>query len=393
MKVNKTLTALIASAGLGLSGHAFAAGTASGTVIQNTVTLGYTVDSQAQDAVSASEDFTVDTKVDFTLVLQSSATQNVTPGKDYVATYLLTNTGNATLNFDLSSKDLVNGGPYVVGDPNASSPVSVNDDDNLNTISIRIENDGEYDTSGTVPSSSFDEATDAEGAQVTSLQADYAQVVYLYVNVDSSSVDGSIAVAELKVESPLTDSKGTVNGEDVVDVVFADALFDGSETINAGFEVVTARFTHRNDADTADVPGPGLTFKVINDTVCDSALDADTTKVDYSTAGCTITNASGNNENYKPKAIPGAMVEYTIKAKNTGGATATGVSFVQNLLNTVDPASTIHLQADSLRNVASTFTGAGTDDTSSSTDNVLTVSVDSFAVNDEITITFTAIID
>ena len=183
-----------------------------------------------------------------------------------------------------------------------------------------------------------------------------------------------------------------LNGEDVVDVVFADALFDGKETINAGFEVVTARFTHRNDADTADVPGPGLSFKVINDPVCDSTLDADTTKVDYSSAGCTITSAAGS-ENYKPKAIPGAMVEYTIKAKNSGGATATGVSFVQNLLNTVVPASTIHLQADSLRNVSSTFTGTGTDDTSTSTDNVLTVTVDSFAVNDEITITFTAIID
>jgi len=391
MKVNKTLTALIASAGLGLSGHAFAAGTASGTVIQNTVTLGYTVDSQGQDPVTASEDFTVDTKVDFTLVLQSSASQNVTPGKDYVATYLLTNTGNATLNFDLSSQDLVDG-TYVVGDPNAGSPVSVDDDGDLNTISIRIENDGEYDTSGTVPSSSFDEATDAVGTQVTSLQADFAQVVYLYVNVDSSSVDGSIAVADLTVESPLSDSKGTVNGEDAIDVVFADTLFDGKESINAGFEVVTARFTHRNDADTADVPGPGLSFKVINDTVCDSNLTADTPKVDYSTAGCTITSASGS-ENYKPKAIPGAMVEYTIKAKNSGGATATGVSFDQNLLNTVVPASTIHLQEDSLRNVSSTFTGAGTDDTSTSTDNVLTVTVDSFAVNDEITITFTAIID
>jgi len=33
MKVNKTLTALIASAGLGLSGYAFAVGIALGTVI------------------------------------------------------------------------------------------------------------------------------------------------------------------------------------------------------------------------------------------------------------------------------------------------------------------------------------------------------------------------
>ena len=67
MKINKTLTALIAGASFGLSGQVFAEGTAAGTTITNTVTLGYTVSTVPQTDLTLDVDFLVDTKVDFNL--------------------------------------------------------------------------------------------------------------------------------------------------------------------------------------------------------------------------------------------------------------------------------------------------------------------------------------
>jgi uncharacterized repeat protein (TIGR01451 family) len=398
MKLNKNIMALATAAAFGISGQAFAAGTASGTTIENTMSISYTVDSQTQTPVSNTESFVVDTKVDFTLTLQSSDTQDVTPGKSYFATYLLTNTGNATLDFNLAAADL-GIGSHIVGLPSAA--LTEIDNTDLSAIDVRIENDGEYDSTVAAPTSTFIEATDSSATGITDLQADYAHLIYVYVTVDSDSKDADIAVTDLSATAAdgttlLTDSKGTANTQSgTPQVVFADSLFNGVETINTGFEVVSARFTH--DVSGSDIPGPGLTFKVINDTICDDTLTADTTKVDYSSAGCTITGDSGA-VTYFPKAIPGAMIEYTIVAENTGGEKATGVTFTQDLLSAHVDA--IDLQAASLRNATAVFTADpvgtlpdNTDSATLTTNSELNVTVDNFEKDDLITITFTAIVE
>jgi len=397
MKLNKTLTALAVSASFGLSGQAFAAGTPSGTSITNTLNLSYTVDNQTQTPVVNTETFVVDTKVDFTLTLQSADSQDVTPGKDYTATYLLTNLSNATIDFNLSAGNLA-GTDIVVGLP--SNGNTVNDNAELDAVSVRVEADGEYDSTGTAPTSSFDSATDI-ATSITDLQADYAQVVYVFVTADDAATDTQIAAANLTAVAadagtPLsTDLSANVqNG--TPQIVLADNLFDGTETINSAFEIVSARFTH--DVAGSDIPGPGLTFKVINDTICDPSLTATTTKVDYSSAGCTINVGSpAVATTYFPKALPGAMIEYTIVAKNTGGAPATNVTFLQNLLSAHVDA--INLQADSLKNVTPAYNDVAPNTlgnaviTNTLDDNLLTVNVDNFEEGEDITITFTAIVE
>jgi len=405
MKINKTLTALITGASLGLSGQAFAEGTTSGTSITNNLSISYTVDSEPQTPASNDTTFLVDTKVDFTLILQSSASQDVTPNKDYTAKYLLTNTSNSDLDFNLTSADISDGN-ITVGDPNAAIPVVVADNTDLNTISIRAENDGEYDTGSAAPVSTFASGTDLASSNI-SIQADFAHIIYVYVNIDGASTDNDIATAELTVTAAsgttdLVDSKGTANIQNgTAQIVFADLDFDGFETINAGFEIVSADFTHRNVADTADLPNPGLTFKVINDTICDNTLVATTTKVDYSAAGCTIT-FGGTPTTYFPKALPGAMVEFTIKTENTGGADAKSVTLTQSLLSS--HVDNIDLQAASIRNVTPVYVNDSGDiagdgnttaavSTASSTNDVASVTVDDFEAGDSITITFTAIVE
>lgn len=86
------------------------AGTASGTTINNTASLNYTVGGVSQTAVaSGAATFVVDTLVSMTLTAQAAAT-TVVPNSTLQATkFTLTNTGNSTVNQILSAATLANG--------------------------------------------------------------------------------------------------------------------------------------------------------------------------------------------------------------------------------------------------------------------------------------------
>lgn len=101
MKINKTLTALIAGASFGLSGQAFAAGTDAGTSITNTASLSYTVNSTPVASTTSQAQFSVDAKVD--LDLTSDNTPSAEAGAAAQLTFTVTNTGNANQFFKLDS--------------------------------------------------------------------------------------------------------------------------------------------------------------------------------------------------------------------------------------------------------------------------------------------------
>ena len=382
MKLNKSIMALATAAAFGISGQAFAEGTLAGTSIDNTVTLGYTVNSVAQDDLTQNTAFLVDTKVDFALSDVETATVKVTPnGNNYVATFLLSSDSNDTLDFDLSTSDLANGTQSFL------APLTVEDNFQLDAnLSIFVED-------GTTPG--YQSAEDT-ATSVDDLAAEDTVNVYVVVTtaIDAAQADKDIAAIELTATA-LQSSGAAIpdNGSDAFiqgtkQYVIAEAGLDGIDTLNVAFEVGTAKFT---DPDDLSVTPAKFTLDVIviNDPMCDTGLTS-TSTADHS-AGGTCPDAAAT---YIPKAIPGAMVEYTLKAKNSGSINATAVEFSEDLstIGDIDGDLTEDLVQNSLDNVAVTFTGAGAD-TDNSTSNILEIDVDTFAVDDEITITFTAIVE
>ncbi len=83
--------------------QAMADGTPAGTPISNTASVDYFVNGVDQDDIpSNTVTFVVDRKVSFTLDPLGTDLVDVTPGgNDYFVDFLLTNTSNATLDFNL----------------------------------------------------------------------------------------------------------------------------------------------------------------------------------------------------------------------------------------------------------------------------------------------------
>ncbi len=392
MKINKTLTALIAGASFGLSGQVFAEGTAAGTTITNTVTLGYTVSTVPQTDLTLDVDFLVDTKVDFNLSNDETATVKVTPkGNNYISTYTLNSDSNDTLDFSLATTDLGAGDQdFLTGTVKDNFQLDAN-------LSIFVE---EGTTLGYQPL--VDTATTVEN-----LGAEASVKIYVIVTtaISDTQVDGDIAAIELAATalqsdgSAIPDQATSTFTPGTKQFVIADPDLDKKEVLNTAFEVGTANFTDPTDA--TDTDKFTLTVKVINDLLCDTTLSS--TSTDDNSAGCTVSTnrATGIANTYVPKAIPGAMVEFTLKAKNSGSIDATAVQFSENLSTVTDddPLITFAIVQNSLNtaNIGITFPGAGTGTatpvSTDSTTNLLDVDVTTFEVGDDITITFTAIIE
>jgi hypothetical protein len=89
---------------------AFAAGTTAGTTITNTATVDYQVGGVAQGQQSASNNFTVDRKINLLVEEVGTVTTNVVPGQtNAVTTFQLTNSSNETLDFALVASQIVGG--------------------------------------------------------------------------------------------------------------------------------------------------------------------------------------------------------------------------------------------------------------------------------------------
>jgi hypothetical protein len=379
MKLTKTLTALAVGASFGLSGQAFAEGTLAGTDIENTVTLGYTVNTVAQTALEQTASFKVDTKVNFTLTMDETETVKITPkGTGYIANYTLTSTSNDVLGFALTSTDLATGTQSF----DLAVAVDVEDTIQLNAnTSIFVESGA---------NAGYQIAEDTATA-VTALAADGTAEIYVVVDtaVPDTFVDADIASIALTANAKQSDgSTALVNNNNDAFVAGTKqfVIVKDTQTKNTAFEVGSAKFTDPDDA--TDATKFTIDVTVINDPLCETLLTSASTG-DFSAGACPNMPAA-----YIPKAIPGAMVKYTLKAKNSGSVAATGVSFVQDLadIDDTDLDSNLDLVQNTLDNVAVTFTGTGTD-TDNSTANVLTVDVDTFAKDDVITIDFTAIVE
>ncbi len=282
MKLNKTLTALIASASLGLSGQAMALGTTSGTPITNTATLDFKVNSLDQAQVSDDAVFNVATLVNFTLTKSQSDLTDITAGAEGVLEFKVSNLGNTAFDFDLTIAEMTGGDVYAAGTT-----------DNSSVASFKVYED-------TDDSLDFNATNDSEVTYLDEVAANGEQTFFIVATALNQPVDLDIAGFNITV----------------------DALTGGTATTKGGVIVATAG---------AFVAEPATPQIVIQE---DQRTDKDGIK--YTTAIMAITKnvtvtSDPINLAVSPKAIPGATVQYTLSITNTGSGKANTVVITDDL--------------------------------------------------------------
>jgi hypothetical protein len=289
----RTAAALLAFAALALvvPVAAQAAGTASGTLITNTATVVYSVGAVTQPAISsgATGTFVVDTKVNLTVQRVDATYVTSAPSSTNYLTFRVVNNGN--LAHDYALQALASTDPFGGAD---------NFDANNVQVFVDANGDGVYTA-----------ATDTM-TFIDALATDTTATVFIVGNIPVAQVTGDIAAYALLATTHDTGAAGVLGALTAetggagtllgVDVVFADAANpnvgadtnrDGEASDRSAYQVAAAAITILKSAATYSDPFNGTT---------------------------------------NPKAIPGAVMTYTITVANAaGGANATNVTISDNL--------------------------------------------------------------
>jgi len=254
---------------------ALAEGVTAGDTITNTVTVDFQVGGVDQTAVTDTDTFTVDRKVNVTVSEVGNATTNVSPGQtEAVTTFEVTNLSNDTIDLDLS-----------VAQPGT-------DDFDVTNVTIYLDDgDGIFNAGDTVVTY-LDEI--AEDETVT---------VFVVADVPSGQVTNDVSEVVLTADAHAGGGAATLGAE----------LVDTAGANTAGVDTVLA-----DGAGDTDAANDGAFSDTDSYTVAAAALSAAKTS--------TIISDPVNNTT-NPKAIPGAVIEYCIAVSNAAGsATATGVT-------------------------------------------------------------------
>jgi len=274
----------------GTASPAFAAGTTAGSTITNNVTVNFQVGGVSQTSVSASNSFTVDRKVNFTVTEEGNSTTQVAPGQlAAVTSFIVSNSSNAPIDVALAATNR-SGGAAAHGGT-----------DNFDVSNVRLFAD-------TNNNGAFDAGTDQSIAYLDQVAADANSRVFVVVDVPLGRSTNDVAGVRLTgtaAEATAAGSLGAVITQTAgantagVDTVFADTTLDG----NAARD--------------------GIHFDEDDYTILAAALTAvKTSRV--------ISDPLNGTTN--PKLIPGAVVEYCITASNAaGGASASNVAISDNL--------------------------------------------------------------
>jgi hypothetical protein len=281
-----------------LSQQVLAVGTDAGTTVGNQATVAYDVNGNTQTPIESDPngnstpgagnptEFLVDRRVDFTLVETSGGpTTPVAPGdSDVIASFTLTNASNAVMDFRLDVADFAGN---VFG--------TLVDDTDLTNYRIRVANG---DGAGGTP----DLATDL--AFVDELAEDGVVEIFVFADAPGTVSNGQHANIQLTAtaadEAAATATPGTLDADlaespgadvaTVIESVFADGGNDGLEQAEDSYEIVSASLTIKK------------TSAVISDPF-----------------------GSG-------KAVPDAVIEYTISIDNSsGGSPAQSVVVTDNI--------------------------------------------------------------
>lgn len=285
-----TLGLVLALLALGTVRNAQAAGTAAGTDISNTATLDYQVGGNAQPTKTSNTlTFKVDRKINLTVARTDASIVSVSPGQNgAVLTFTVTNNGNSAQDFSLQA---------IAEAAATADPFGGAIADNLDASSAAV-----YVESG--GSAGYQAAQDT-ATSIGNLAADGVKTVYIVLNIPNTALDTNVAVYGLRATArelggaAITETVGA-DTAGTMDTVFADAA--GSDD------------SARDAAHSAR-----------------SAVKVASAQLSITKSSAVISDPTNNTTN--PKAIPGAVVEYTITIANAAGAgaAATNISTSDSL--------------------------------------------------------------
>jgi uncharacterized repeat protein (TIGR01451 family) len=290
---------------------AFAAGTAQGTDISNTVSVNFQVGGVNQTAASSNTDtFKVDRKVIFSVVESTTVatgTTSVVPNQsDAIAAYTVTNSANDVLDFSLSLANMSGG----------AAPRGT---DNIDASGL------EYCIDASANGTCDGAETWGTTGNIENLPADESRTVLVRGDFAAGVTNGQIAGVRLTATAlssagaALTNDSGSANVANTVQNVFADVV--GTNDNTAAYDGIVSTLDDYTVG--AALLSVYKSSRVVSDPV--------------------TTAAGGTN----PKAIPGAVVEYCISVANaTGGAQATNITIADVIpANTTFVAGSILLDA------------------------------------------------
>lgn len=272
---------------------AFAAGTVSGTNVESTASLSFSVNGTTSTATSTNT-FVVDNKVDLTVATVDTQAVSVSPNTtSVILTFRVQNTGNTVQDYSLSA--LTTSTTAFSGDN------EVTDTYDLSNVNVYVDTNG---------NNVYDAGEDTQ-TYIDELAPDAQQTVFIVADVPADAANDAIAVYDLKAQTAeggtantqgadiLDDNKNVADDATTVQIVFADAAgsidaqYDGAFSSTDAWKVVTATVTVTKDS------------IVVSDLV---------------------------NGTTNPKRIPGAVVRYCyIVANAAGGADASGAIVTDTL--------------------------------------------------------------
>ncbi|MEY2944309.1 MAG: hypothetical protein RLY97_2323 [Pseudomonadota bacterium] len=265
------------------SGSAFAAGTTSGSTIANTVTINFQVAGVNQTAQSATNNVTVDRKVNLT-VANVGATTSVSPGQTAAVTsWTITNSSNDVLDIGLAAVNQAGGTAQHGG-----------------TDVFDVSNIKYYVMPGN--SAVYSAATAVQVTYLDEVAADAVMNVFVVADIPAGATNTQVSGIVL---TGTAQAGGTASTQGAVLTATVGANTAGVDTVFA------------------DAAGS-----------TDSANDGKhSAKGDYTTSAAVLTVSKLStlisdpvNGTTNPKAIPGAVMEYCIVVANgAGGATATSL--------------------------------------------------------------------
>ncbi len=287
---------VLASLAFGIAGSAWAVGTASGTAVNNRATVQYAVGSTTQPVIESSPagnstagagngantTFLVDNRIDLTVAeLSLGYTVAAAGGVNEVLVYTVANTGNTVQDFSLTATDLVGGAdPFGGTDNFNATPVGIFVDANNNSV---------YDAG-------VDVAT-----FIDELAADTNVEVFVVRNIPAVQVSNDVSAVTLTAQvavgggagvqgaNILTDDAASAENPATVQIVFGDGASDGDAVRNGRFA----------DTDAYRVGAAQITVAKTSAVLSDPV-----------------------NLGVNPKAIPGAVIQYTVTISNAATATA-----------------------------------------------------------------------
>jgi len=173
-----------------------AAGTAAGTVIQNTATLTYSIGGVPATSTTPPATFTVAELINVTLVSQDAANVAVnSPDSNRALTFVLTNTGNGPETFALSRNNAVAGDNY--------------DPLNGTAGAVFLESGAQAGFQASGPNA---DTPYTAGSNDPVLAADASRVVYVVSDTPASLSAGSVGRVELGAASTTPGAAGAAPG-------------------------------------------------------------------------------------------------------------------------------------------------------------------------------------